>query len=164
MFRNQLRFWMGFTIGGRRIKNWCFPMKGYNMAWTLSWGRKKKKVATKKKIITIRFEINCLFCKKKNIEGRAEWRKNKKVLLSGIAVKPIKNVHAYKVWNCQFQQPLTQKSCVHSISVEELRFAFHFCRTLSQQRNTLVLRLRSVFLGNQKHDARFQHQIKIIVL
>ena len=50
------------------------------------------------------------------------------------------------------------------ISVEELRFAFHFCRTLLQQRNTLVLRLRSVFLGNQKHDARFQHQIKIIVL
>ena len=107
---------------------------------------------------------NKLFILQKNIEGRAEWRKNKKVLLSGIAVKPIKNVHAYKVWNCQFQQPLTQKSCVHSISVEELRFAFHFCRTLLQQRNTLVLRPRSVFLGNQKHDARFQHQIKIIVL
>ena len=74
-----------------------FPYERLQYGLNFVMRTKEKKVATKKKIITIRFEINCLFCKKKNIEGRAEWRKNKKVLLSGIAVKPIKNVHAYKV-------------------------------------------------------------------
>ena len=42
-----------------------FPYERLQYGLNFVMRTKEKKVATKKKIITIRFEINCLFCKKK---------------------------------------------------------------------------------------------------
>ena len=54
-----------------------FPYERLQYGLNFVMRTKEKKVATKKKIITIRFEINCLFCKKilKDVRNGAKTKK-----------------------------------------------------------------------------------------